>query len=57
MADGGRAVRSGAVLDDVPEDTDIFYVLTRKPAMPEMVATEHFMYEIATDGSIALKKK
>lgn len=41
-----------AVLDDVPEDSDVFLVLARSPAMPEIVATDHFTYEIATDGSI-----
>ena len=27
------------VLDDTPEDTDVFHVLTRKPAVPELVVT------------------
>jgi hypothetical protein len=41
-----------AVLDDVPEDSDVFHVLTRVPPVPEMVLTPHFVYNIKTDGSI-----
>jgi hypothetical protein len=40
------------VLSDTPEDTDVFYVLTRKPSVPEMVVTEHFVFEVEPDGSI-----
>ena len=41
-----------AVLDDAPEDTDVFHVLAREPKIPEMVVTQKFVYQIATDGSI-----
>jgi hypothetical protein len=41
-----------AVLDDVPEDTDVFHVLVRKPSVPEWVATRQYVYRIETDGSI-----
>jgi hypothetical protein len=45
------------VLDDVPDDTDVFYVLTRKPSMPEMIGTASFIYEIKTDGTIRIVEK
>ena len=41
-----------AVLDDVPEDTDVFHVLVRKPSVPEWVATRLYVYRIETDGAI-----
>jgi hypothetical protein len=41
------------VLSDVPEDTDVFHVLTRKPPQPEMIATRNKkLYEISVDGTI-----
>jgi hypothetical protein len=40
------------VLDEIPEDTDVFHVLTRKPAMPELISTEHFVFVVEPDGSI-----
>ena len=40
------------VLDDTPEDTDVFHVLTRKPAVPELVVTGKFVFEVETDGGI-----
>ena len=46
------------VLSDVPEDTDVFYVLTRQPSQPEFIGTRSGkFYEISTDGSIREKKK
>lgn len=41
-----------AVLDDAPEDSDVFYVLTRTPSVPEWVVSKKFIYIIAGDGSI-----
>jgi len=41
-----------AVMADIPEDTDVFYVLHRKPNIPEMIATPRFVYQIEKDGSI-----
>ena len=41
-----------AVMDDVPEDTDVFLVLSRKPSVPEWVATKKFVYRVETDGTI-----
>lgn len=45
------------VLDNRPEDSDVFYVLTRQPAMPELVVTRTLVYTIATDGSITFTDK
>jgi len=44
------------VLSDLPEDTDVFHVLTQDPHKPCMVMTAHFMYEISSDGTISIKK-
>lgn len=41
-----------AVLDDRPEDSDVFLVLSRQPALPEYVMSETFIFRINTDGSI-----
>src|SRR5688572_16494521 len=41
-----------AVVDDAPEDSDVFYVLSRKPAIPEMIATRTFVYRVAVTGTI-----
>ncbi len=46
------------VVSDVPEDTDVFYVLTRKPSQPEYVGgKDKKVYEIDTDGNIREVKK
>jgi hypothetical protein len=44
------------VLSDVPEDTDVLLVLTRRPRMPEFVGTSKYVYIIGIDGSITMKK-
>jgi hypothetical protein len=44
------------VLSDVPEDTDVYYVLTRKPPVPEWVGAGGRVYEIQTDGTIKVRK-
>ena len=38
------------VLSSVPEDTDVFFVLTRQPRVPEYVMAGDFMYKIETNG-------
>lgn len=43
-----------AVLDTIPEDTDVFHVLSRGFHVPEMVVTDKYTYRIETDGSIRL---
>jgi hypothetical protein len=40
-----------AILDEVPEDTDVFLVLARKPAVPEWIATKTFVYVVQPDGT------
>ena len=45
------------VLSDEPEDTDVLHVLQQDPRLPEMVATRHFLYEVASDGTITIKKQ
>jgi len=44
------------VLSDVPEDTDVFHVLTQDPRVPELIRTEHFQYQVLVDGTITLEK-
>ncbi|HEV2860522.1 MAG TPA: hypothetical protein VGX48_05930 [Pyrinomonadaceae bacterium] len=41
-----------AVLDDVPEDTDVFHVLSRKPSVPHLIATKKYVYKVEVDGTI-----
>jgi hypothetical protein len=41
-----------AVLDDVPEDTDVYHVLSRSPSMPEYITTNAFVYRVETNGAI-----
>jgi hypothetical protein len=38
------------ILAEIPEDTDVFHVLTRKPAAPELIGTKHFAFVIEPDG-------
>ena len=45
------------VLTDVPEDTDVLHVLQQDPPVPEMIVTPHFVYEVASDGMIRIKKQ
>lgn len=40
------------ILDDVPEDTDVFYAMTRKPLAPEMIITWEYTYMVSPDGTI-----
>jgi len=44
------------VLSDLPEDTDVFHVLTQDPRVPEMVGTPHFFFKILVDGAITLER-
>lgn len=45
------------VLSDLPEDTDVFHVLTQDPPFPEFVGTPHFTYKVNTDGTIQIEEK
>jgi hypothetical protein len=40
------------ILDDVPEDTDVFFAITRKPSIPEMIITWEYTYTVLPDGTI-----
>jgi len=42
------------VLSETPEDTDVFHVLQRRPAMPELMSAGRFLYRIDVDGRILL---
>lgn len=44
------------VLSELPEDSDVFYVLTRKPSVPEYIGTKQGIFIIKTDGSIVRGK-
>ncbi len=58
--EGMKKVEAGThthVLTLTPEDSDVFYVLTRKPSVPEYVGTlDRKIYVIQTDGTIVLGK-
>ncbi|MDQ5933388.1 MAG: hypothetical protein QG574_686 [Cyanobacteriota bacterium erpe_2018_sw_21hr_WHONDRS-SW48-000092_B_bin.40] len=45
-----------AILDDEPEDTDVFHVLLRQPQLPEYIATANWIFCVETDGTIRLVK-
>jgi hypothetical protein len=45
------------ILSDVPEDTDVLYVLTRRPSMPEIIDAGNRVFLVSTDGSIQVDKK
>lgn len=44
------------VLSNVPEDTDVFFVLRQKSPVPEYVGTKSQIYVIKIDGSIICAK-
>lgn len=46
-----------AILDNIPEDTDVFHVLVRQPQVPEYVLTEAFLYAISPKGDIRIVSK
>lgn len=45
------------ILSDVPEDTDVLYVLNRRPLIPEYIGTAKKNFVVNTDGSITIQKK
>jgi hypothetical protein len=45
------------VLSEVPEDTDVFLVLTRKPQVPEVVVAGHYMFPIDVTGKIMVEDR
>jgi hypothetical protein len=44
------------VITETPEDTDVFFVLTRRPLTPESVGAGKHVYFIETDGTIKVSK-
>ncbi len=40
------------VVENVPQDTDVFHVLARTPSIPDYIDAQGQMYVIATDGTI-----
>jgi hypothetical protein len=51
----GQKVEAGfhaAVLADVPEDTDVFHVLARRPSVPQWIATRRYVYRVEPDGAV-----
>jgi hypothetical protein len=53
VPDSATAGLHTVLVDDVPQDSDVFLVLARRPRRPELIATAHYNYEIALDGSIS----
>jgi len=49
-----RAYTHVAVLDDVPEDTDVLAALSRTPRAPEYVVSDDYVYRIDVDGTVKL---
>jgi hypothetical protein len=45
------------ILSDIPEDSDVFVVLSRKPLIPEYVGSKTAIYVVNTDGSIRFVEK
>ena len=45
------------VLDDIPEDTDVFHVLVRKPSVPELIVTKRFRYNVDPNGVVTFVGK
>ena len=45
------------ILSDVPEDTDVLYVLNRKPSLPEYIGAAKRVFVVNTDGTITVTKK
>ena len=53
-SDGAKLAvgRHRTAIHDVPEDSDVFHVLTRRPLVPQVIVTRRHQYVIGTDGSI-----
>ncbi len=45
------------VLSEVPEDTDVFLVLTRQPQVPEIVVAGPYMFTIDVNGKITVEDR
>lgn len=54
----GAQLKAGfhtVVVENVPQDTDVFHVLARKPSIPDYVDAQGQLYVINVDGSIEYK--
>ena len=47
-----RRGKKKVALSDLPEDSDVFYVLVRKPSLPEGIGAGKHVYQVQVDGSI-----
>ena len=45
------------LLDNIPENTNVFLLLMRKPDAPEMVLTKPFVFQVHADSSITYAGK
>ena len=54
QGDSLKATTHTAILDNIPEDTDVFHVLVRHPSVPEFVVTDTWVYFITVDGGIGV---
>jgi len=45
------------VLNNLPDDTDVLLVLTRRPRVPEMVAAGAFIFTIDVNGKITVEDR
>jgi hypothetical protein len=46
-----------AVLDDLPEDTDVFFAMTYKPAVLQVIMTKNFVYGLQSTGDVRFMMK
>jgi len=46
-----------AVLDDLPEDTDVFFAMTYKPAVLQLIMTKNFVYGVQSTGDVRFMMK
>jgi len=51
MGEGAKAGFHTAIMDQVPEDSDVFHVLARTPSVPEYIGTKDFVYYIEANGN------
>lgn len=50
---GGRKMAyHQAILDEMPEDTDVLHVLSREPGRAEIITTANYVYRIEVSGDI-----
>jgi hypothetical protein len=45
-----------AILDDRPEDTDVFHVLSREPRVPEIIGSRTYFFQVDVDGRITASR-